>query len=93
MFIAEIYEVGLYRPYIDAGFDYLYDKVNLYDTLRAVETGHVSAAAITSCWQTVGDIMPHMLNFLENHDEQRFCLRTIRRRPAKRCGRRLPSAR
>ncbi len=63
---------GLYRPYIDAGFDYLYDKVNLYDTLRAVETGHVSAAAITSCWQTVGDIMPHMLNFLENHDEQRF---------------------
>ncbi len=72
VFIAEIYEVGLYRPYIDAGFDYLYDKVNLYDTLRAVETGHVSAAAITSCWQTVGDIMPHMLNFLENHDEQRF---------------------
>ena len=64
VFIAEIYEVGLYRPYIDAGFDYLYDKVNLYDTLRAVETGHVSAAAITSCWQTVGDIMPHMLNFL-----------------------------
>ena len=25
-FIAEIYDPGLYRPYINAGFDYLYDK-------------------------------------------------------------------
>lgn len=72
IFIAEIYDVGLYRPYIDAGFDYLYDKVNLYDTLRAVECDDVSAARITSCWQTVEGIADKMLNFLENHDEQRF---------------------
>ena len=73
LFIAEIYDVALYRPYIfDGGFDYLYDKVTLYDTLRAIETGNVSAACLTSCWQTVEGIGCHMLNFLENHDEQRF---------------------
>ena len=73
LFIAEIYDVALYRPYIfDGGFDYLYDKVTLYDTLRAIETGNVSAACLTSCWQTVEGIGGHMLNFLENHDEQRF---------------------
>lgn len=72
IFIAEIYDVALYRPYIDAGFNYLYDKVNLYDTLRAVECSDVSAAQITSCWQTVEGIGDKMLNFLENHDEQRF---------------------
>lgn len=72
VFIAEIYDVALYRPFIDAGFDYLYDKVNLYDTLRAIETGNHSAATLTNCWQTVEGIGPHMLNFLENHDEQRF---------------------
>ncbi len=73
IFIAEIYDVGLYRPFIEyGGFDYLYDKVNLYDTLRAVETQNHSAATLTNCWQTVEGIAPNMLNFLENHDEQRF---------------------
>lgn len=73
IFIAEIYDVGLYRQYIySAGFDYLYDKVNLYDSLRAIETANHSAATLTSCWQTVDGIGEHMLNFLENHDEQRF---------------------
>lgn len=73
LFMAEIYDVALYRPYIfEGGFDYLYDKVTLYDTLRAIETGNVSAACLTSCWQTVEGISGHMLNFLENHDEQRF---------------------
>ncbi len=72
IFIGEIYDVGQYRPYLQAGFDYLYDKVNLYDTLRGVVTSGVSAAQLTGCWQTVEDIKPHMLNFLENHDEQRI---------------------
>lgn len=72
-FIAEIYDVALYRPYIQiGGFDYLYDKVTLYDTLRGIQAGNLSAAQITSCWQTVDGISHHMLNFLENHDEQRF---------------------
>lgn len=73
IFIAEIYDVNLYRPFIDYGrFDFLYDKVNLYDTLHDIQCGNVSAANITSCWQTVEGIAPHMLNFLENHDEVRF---------------------
>lgn len=73
IFIAEIYDVALYRPFIEyGGFDYLYDKVNLYDTLRAIETAGQSAAALTHCWQTVDGIGGNMLNFLENHDEQRF---------------------
>lgn len=73
VFIAEIYDVALYRPFISyGGFDYLYDKVNLYDTLRAIETCNHSAARLTNCWQTVEGIGGNMLNFLENHDEQRF---------------------
>lgn len=72
-FIAEIYDVNLYRNYIYNGhFDYLYDKVTLYDTLRGVQCCNISAASITNCWQTVDGINDHMLNFLENHDEQRF---------------------
>lgn len=73
IFIAEIYDVNLYWSYINVGgFDYLYDKVNLYDTLRAIQTSGCSAARLTDCWQRLGDMGHHMLNFLENHDEQRF---------------------
>lgn len=73
LFIAEIYDVPLYRVYIERGrFDYLYDKVGLYDKLKGVLCHQVSAAQLTYCWQTVDGIGGHMLNFLENHDEQRF---------------------
>ena len=73
IFIAEIYDVNLYRPYIfDGGFDYLYDKVTLYDTLFGIERHRVSAAALTGCWQTVEGINGRMLSFLENHDEVRY---------------------
>lgn len=72
-FIAEIYDPNIYRSYINNGqFDFLYDKVGLYDKLRAVECHEVSAAQITYCWQSLEGISDHMLNFLENHDEQRF---------------------
>ncbi|MDR1675789.1 MAG: alpha-amylase [Tannerella sp.] len=71
-FIAEIYRPELYRDYLHAHFDYLYDKVGLYDTLRDVICGRAGAAAITHCWQSVEDIRDHMLHFLENHDEQRI---------------------
>ena len=73
LFIAEVYNPNEYRNYLHNGhFDYLYDKVGLYDTLRALTCGYASATAITGCWQSVNDIQPHMLNFLENHDEQRI---------------------
>ena len=73
IFIAEVYNPALYRSYIfDGGFDYLYDKVGLYDQLRATICDNDSATKLTTCWQTVSDIQPHMLNFLENHDEHRI---------------------
>ena len=72
IFIAEVYNPDLYRDYIYRGhFDYLYDKVGLYDTLLNVCRGQ-STQSITTCWQSVDDIRGHMLNFLENHDEQRL---------------------
>ena len=72
-FIAEVYNPALYRDYImRGGFDYLYDKVGLYDTLRDVIVTKNSTAAITNCWQAVEGIQHHMLYFLENHDEQRM---------------------
>ena len=73
LFIAEIYNPDQYRNYLKAGkFDYLYNKIGLYDSLRAITNGHLPANDITRCWQSVNDIQPQMLNFLENHDEQRI---------------------
>lgn len=71
-FIGEVYNPGRYREYINAGFDYLYDKVGMYDSMRDVVCGHRSATDITRQWQTNDDIVDHMLYFLENHDEQRI---------------------
>jgi len=70
-FIGEVYNPSEYRNYIGAGFDYLYDKVGMYDTMRAVICGHAPATTITGAWQQTDDIKDHMLYFLENHDEQR----------------------
>ena len=72
IFIGEVYNPAEYRNYLAAGFDYLYDKVGMYDTLRAVIRGHQSTHAITGAWQATDDIRDHMLYFLENHDEQRI---------------------
>ncbi|MGM9796866.1 MAG: alpha-amylase family glycosyl hydrolase [Parabacteroides sp.] len=73
VFIAEVYNPAEYRNYIYKGhFDYLYDKVGLYDTVRAVMCGQQPTSQISNCWKSVGDIQSHMLNFLENHDEQRI---------------------
>ncbi|MDE7403454.1 MAG: alpha-amylase [Muribaculaceae bacterium] len=84
IFIGEIYDVNSYRDFIDyCHFDYLYDKVNLYDTLVGIERYNLSAAQLTSCWQCVDGIGDNMLNFLENHDEVRFASREFADNPAK----------
>lgn len=71
--LAEVYNPALYRNYIQLGkMDYLYDKVDLYDTLKAIMAGQVSTAKIAADQAKVQDIAPHMLHFLENHDEQRI---------------------
>jgi glycosidase len=73
VFIAEIYNPAQYNNYISNGqFDFLYDKVQLYDTLRALVRGESSTADIHSIYQTQENIHPNMLHFLENHDEQRI---------------------
>ncbi len=73
VFIAEIYNPAAYRTYIEAGkFDYLYDKVGLYDTVRAVMQGQGEANFITNNWKQTQGINSRLLRFLENHDEQRI---------------------
>ena len=71
-FIGEVYNPSLYRTYIESGFDYLYDKVGMYDCLRDVICQRRPAADITRQWQATDGINNHMLYFLENHDEQRI---------------------
>lgn len=84
LFVAEVYQKTLYSKYIrEIGFDLLYDKSGIYDTLRTIVEKNAkdsgvpvedwqSAKRITWNWQSLGDLQPYMLNFLENHDEQRF---------------------
>ena len=72
IFIGEVYDPNQYRNYLNAGFDYLYDKVGMYDCVRDVICGRRWAGDITAQWQATDDIRAHMLYFLENHDEQRI---------------------
>ena len=87
LFVAEVYNPNLYRDYLAAGFDYLYDKVGMYDYLRGVTSKNWPAEGISQQWQKVDDIRDRMLYFLENHDEQRiasgfFCGRGMCAEPA-----------
>lgn len=71
--LAEVYNPNLYRAYIKKGkMDYLYDKVQLYDTLKHVMQGHGKTDNIPPIQDDLKDIEHHMLHFLENHDEQRI---------------------
>ncbi len=71
--LAEVYNPSLYRDYIRKGkMDYLYDKVELYDTLKNIIQGHGSADHLVAIFQGQSDIEHHLLHFLENHDEQRI---------------------
>lgn len=73
LFIAELYEPQHYREYLESsGFDFLYDKVGWYDTLRAVITGRANTRGISGIWQSLEGMDDRMLRFLENHDEQRI---------------------
>ncbi len=73
IFFAEIYNPSVYRDFLaDNTFDYLYDKVGLYDVLRDVACGYRPSSDITFILNAVGDIQHRMINFMENHDEQRI---------------------
>jgi glycosidase len=75
IFIAEVYNPAMYHDYVQTGgFDYLYDKVGVYDRIRAVMSGKSGATTMgidSGLAQSKG-IESHMLRFLENHDEQRI---------------------
>ncbi|MCG8578823.1 MAG: alpha-amylase family protein [Bacteroidales bacterium] len=71
--LAEVYNPSLYRDYIHKGkMDYLYDKVELYDTLKHIMQGHGLTDNLPAIQEGLKDIEHHMLHFLENHDEQRI---------------------
>lgn len=72
VFIGEVYNPSEYRRYLASGFGWLYDKVGMYDTMRAVICHHAPTSSISRAWQSTDDIRDHMLYFLENHDEQRL---------------------
>lgn len=72
VFMGEVYNPSEYRNYINSGFDWMYDKVGMYDAMRAVICGQAPAYILTGAWQSVDDIKEHMVYFLENHDEQRI---------------------
>ena len=73
IFIGEAYKPDNYMPYIDSGFDYLYDKVGLYDALRAIIRGESDFVRFADYRRSAANgPEAHMLAFLENHDEQRI---------------------
>ena len=76
VFVAETYIKENYGRYLStSSIDILYDKSGSYDILRAISNGNCSATALTSNWQWQAEIQGAMLNFLENHDEQRLASR------------------
>jgi glycosidase len=71
--IAEVYNPEMYRPFIHLGkMDYLYDKVDFYDTLKGIMQGKQTTSELVQAQNKVLDIEQHMIHFLENHDEQRI---------------------
>ncbi|MGB5403491.1 MAG: alpha-amylase family protein [Robiginitalea sp.] len=71
--LAEVYNPERYRDYIHQGkMDYLYDKVELYDSLKHIIKGYGWTDHIPVVQNGLKDIEHHMLHFLENHDEQRL---------------------
>ncbi|WNM20423.1 alpha-amylase family protein [Flavobacterium capsici] len=71
--LAEVYNPKEYRNYIKLGLmDYLYDKVETYDLLKAVIHGQTLPDPLSDIQSNMTDIEHHMLHFLDNHDEQRL---------------------
>ncbi len=71
--MAEVYKPSEYRNYIRLGkMDYLYDKVETYDKLKDIIQGRSWPDGLSDIQNNLADIEHHMLNFLDNHDEQRL---------------------
>ncbi|CAM3794385.1 alpha-amylase family glycosyl hydrolase [Mucilaginibacter galii] len=76
IFIGEAYQTGQYPNYLFSGkFDYLYDKVGLYDALKRLTCNEPDASTwqINNVWNNhCRGFDERMLRFMENHDEQRI---------------------
>jgi len=71
--LAEVYNPHEYRNYIQRGkMDYLYDKVEMYDSLKNIMQGDGWTDHIPVVKKGTHDIEHHLLHFLENHDEVRI---------------------
>ena len=79
--IAEIYQPNLYQNFIDAGFDYLYDKVGLYSTLENIYRYGQRADSISDVWKGLNGLDDNMLRFMENHDEVRLASKFFMQKP------------
>lgn len=76
IFISEAYNKHEYKNFLVNGkFDYLYDKVGLYDSIKRLIRNEPAATVkeISDVWQKESNgFSQHMLRFLENHDETRI---------------------
>lgn len=85
IFIGEAYDRNEYKNFLVNGkFDYLYDKVGLYDGLKRLIMNEPNATVkdITFVWQKESNgFSQHMLRFLENHDETRIASKAFAGNP------------
>ena len=79
--IAEIYQPNLYQSYVEAGFNYLYDKVGLYNTLENIYRYGQRADTVSEVWKNLNGLDNNMLRFMENHDEVRVASRFFMQKP------------
>ncbi|MDI3319532.1 alpha-amylase family protein [Pinibacter soli] len=75
VFIAEAYNPKVFQQYLTQGkFDYLYDKVGLYDAVKRLIKNDSLANTndIVNLSNADSAISSNLLRFLENHDEERI---------------------
>jgi len=85
VFIAEAYDPSKYATYVSyGGFNYMYDKVGLYDALKPLIKNEANATVATMrkvIQSQEGGLSNHMLRFLENHDEERIASKGFAQQP------------
>lgn len=86
IFIGEAYDPKKFSNFFTVGkFDYLYDKVGLYDALKRLikDEPNASVNDITHVWKNESrGFSSRMLRFLENHDEERIASAGFAKDPA-----------
>ncbi len=85
IFIGEAYNPQEYETYYTKGkFDFLYDKVGLYDGIKKLIKNEENADIkdITKVWKEESkNYSSRMLRFLENHDEERIASEEFAQNP------------